>query len=319
MTLTHIIRFAQVLAIAAVLAALAAPALALGNSNTGKPATDWFERYVAAHPYGQASSTRPRPRIGSNGMPRVTRLLRMLMGARPTRSSRLPPKRSPSRSSSPPASTGQTRESAPRLGPSSSPCWGDPASSCLPVADVTASAWPSGQVEQHRAGQVTAQGLVERRCHARDSDDESTCKGGRHDEAAAIPAQGDLRIDPAPTLAGAFALVAQARPAGTVSPAGGWDRRSADVTFTKWLTNVPNAPSAAGASMAGVVGGDVGPGIFAGKVLSEDTSQPPFWLAQLSTDSKAASTRSSRTTTSRRTTGRARSPPRSAASSSPDG
>ena len=53
MTLTHIIRFAQVLALAAVLAALAAPALALGNANTGKPATDWFERYVAAHPYGQ--------------------------------------------------------------------------------------------------------------------------------------------------------------------------------------------------------------------------------------------------------------------------
>lgn len=53
MTLTHITRLAQVLALAAVLAALAAPALALGNSNTGTPAPDLFERYVAAHPYGQ--------------------------------------------------------------------------------------------------------------------------------------------------------------------------------------------------------------------------------------------------------------------------
>src|SRR5689334_18293212 len=77
--------------------------------------------------------------------------------------------------------------------------------------------------------------------------------------------------------AASSAAVAQARTAGTARPEG----RSADVTFTKWLTTLPNAPSAAGASMAGEVGGDVGAGEFAGLVLSDDTtSQPDFWLAR---------------------------------------
>ena len=39
-----------------------------------------------------------------------------------------------------------------------------------------------------------------------------------------------------------------------------------EVTFTKWITSQPaNPPSVAGVSMAGVVGGDVGDGRFAGK------------------------------------------------------
>jgi hypothetical protein len=83
-------------------------------------------------------------------------------------------------------------------------------------------------------------------------------------------------------VAASFAVVAQARPAGTASPAGGWNHRSADVTFTKWVTSLPADPSTlAGISMAGVVGGDVGPGAFAGKVIKDDTtSKPNFWLAQ---------------------------------------
>ncbi len=32
--------------------------------------------------------------------------------------------------------------------------------------------------------------------------------------------------------------------------------------------------------MAGEVGGDVGPGEFAGKVIRDDMSKPGFWLAQ---------------------------------------
>jgi hypothetical protein len=79
-----------------------------------------------------------------------------------------------------------------------------------------------------------------------------------------------------------FAVAAQARPATGGSPAGDWNHRSADVTFTKWVTTLPaNPPSAAGISMAGKVGGDVGPGDFVGKVLRDDsTSKPGFWLAQ---------------------------------------
>jgi hypothetical protein len=82
------------------------------------------------------------------------------------------------------------------------------------------------------------------------------------------------------TAAG-LAPVAQARTAGTTRPDGSDHRRSANVTFTKWLTSLPNAPSARGASMAGVAAGAVGPGTFAGFVLTEDTtSRPHFWLAK---------------------------------------
>ncbi len=84
-------------------------------------------------------------------------------------------------------------------------------------------------------------------------------------------------------VAASFAVVAQARTAVGGGPAdGGRDHRSADVTFTKWVTSLPaHPPTLAGISMAGVVGGDVGPGTFAGKVIKDDTtSKPGFWLAQ---------------------------------------
>ena len=51
MTPINVHRLAQALALSAVVAALASPALALG-SNPGKVAPDWIERYAAAHPYG---------------------------------------------------------------------------------------------------------------------------------------------------------------------------------------------------------------------------------------------------------------------------
>ncbi len=62
---------------------------------------------------------------------------------------------------------------------------------------------------------------------------------------------------------------------------GGVKGHTFDFTFTKWVTSLPaNPPSMAGVSMAGVVGGDVGKGRYAGKVLSDDLSQEPnFWLA----------------------------------------
>jgi hypothetical protein len=60
-------------------------------------------------------------------------------------------------------------------------------------------------------------------------------------------------------------------------------RRSADVTFTKWVVEGPADPSTlAGVLMVGVVGGDVGDGRFAGEVLRDDTtSKPGFWLARV--------------------------------------
>ena len=81
-------------------------------------------------------------------------------------------------------------------------------------------------------------------------------------------------------VAASSAVAAQAGSAGG-SPDGKPSHRSADVTFTKWVTSPPaNPPSAAGVSMAGVVAGDVGPGVFAGKVIRDDTSTPGSWLAQ---------------------------------------
>jgi hypothetical protein len=81
-------------------------------------------------------------------------------------------------------------------------------------------------------------------------------------------------------VAASFAVVAQARPAATASPAVGRSDRTADVTFTKWVTSLgPDPSTTAGTSMVGVVGGDVGPGAYAGIVFSDDTtSMPGFWL-----------------------------------------
>jgi hypothetical protein len=81
--------------------------------------------------------------------------------------------------------------------------------------------------------------------------------------------------------AASLAVAAQARTADRAPAGGDRNHRSADVTFTKWLTSFPNDPSAAGASMAGFVDGDVGPGTFAGKIIRDDTtSRPDFWLGQ---------------------------------------
>jgi hypothetical protein len=79
------------------------------------------------------------------------------------------------------------------------------------------------------------------------------------------------------------AVVAQARPSAGGSADGGRAVRSADVTFTKWVVGLPTDPAAtlAGASMAGVVGDDVGSGTYAGMVLRDDrVSMPGFWLAE---------------------------------------
>jgi hypothetical protein len=83
-------------------------------------------------------------------------------------------------------------------------------------------------------------------------------------------------------VAASVAVVAQARPAGTTSPAGGRNHRSADVTFTKWMTSLPaDKSTTAGGTMVGVVGGDVGKGRYAGIVVNDDTtSRPGFWLGQ---------------------------------------
>ena len=48
---------------------------------------------------------------------------------------------------------------------------------------------------------------------------------------------------------------------------GGWDHRNAENTFTKWVTGPGVAPVLA--NMAGVVGGDVGAGAFAGEVMTK--------------------------------------------------
>jgi hypothetical protein len=83
-------------------------------------------------------------------------------------------------------------------------------------------------------------------------------------------------------LTAGLAVTARAGTAGTSSPDRGGNPRSADVTFTKWVTSLPEDPSTfAGVSMDGVVGGDVGSGTFSGMVISDDTtSRPGFWLAQ---------------------------------------
>jgi hypothetical protein len=80
-----------------------------------------------------------------------------------------------------------------------------------------------------------------------------------------------------------FAILSVSLSVGVAQGDGGRDHRgSADVTFTKWVTSLPADPSTlAGVSMAGVVGGDVGPGVYAGKIIRDDTtSKPGFWLGQ---------------------------------------
>ena len=82
-------------------------------------------------------------------------------------------------------------------------------------------------------------------------------------------------------VAAGFAVAAQARPTDGGSLAGDRDHRSADVTFTKWVTSQPADPSTGGGtSMAGVVDGDVGRGAYAGMVITAETTSNGFWLGQ---------------------------------------
>jgi hypothetical protein len=61
--------------------------------------------------------------------------------------------------------------------------------------------------------------------------------------------------------------------------AGGVKGHTFDFTFTKWVTSQPNPSSMVGALMAGIVGGDVGNGSYAGEVITyDDTSEPGFTL-----------------------------------------
>lgn len=80
--------------------------------------------------------------------------------------------------------------------------------------------------------------------------------------------------------AASLSATGQARPAAGLSHDG--RHRPVEVTFTKWVTSQPAGPATlAGASMTGVVGGDVGAGTFTGAVTRDDTtSRPGFWLAQ---------------------------------------
>ena len=63
-------------------------------------------------------------------------------------------------------------------------------------------------------------------------------------------------------LTAAVTLVALSLSAGTALADGGRDHRNAENTFTKWITDF-NA-----GTMAGVVGGDVGVGTYAGQITS---------------------------------------------------
>jgi hypothetical protein len=80
-------------------------------------------------------------------------------------------------------------------------------------------------------------------------------------------------------LAAVFATLAISLSPGAALANGGRHQRGADVTFTKWLTTQPADATLAGAHMAGVVGGDVGPGTFVGLIIGGDvTSRAGFWL-----------------------------------------
>lgn len=75
-------------------------------------------------------------------------------------------------------------------------------------------------------------------------------------------------------LVSAVALVTLVLGAGMVSADNSRYHRNAETTFQKWITGPGPAPIVA--SMAGVVGGDVGDGTFTGEVLTlVDNPAPP--------------------------------------------
>jgi hypothetical protein len=74
-------------------------------------------------------------------------------------------------------------------------------------------------------------------------------------------------------IAAGFGLFSQ--PAGApVASADGFGRT--EITFTKWLTTFPN--------MAGVVGGDVGTGTYAGEILTYDPALAGGKITRITAD-----------------------------------
>jgi hypothetical protein len=76
-------------------------------------------------------------------------------------------------------------------------------------------------------------------------------------------------------LIAAVMLVALSLGAGTALADGGRDHRNAENTFTKWITDF------SAGTMAGVVGGDVGDGTYAGQILAfsgTGTSSDPVMI-----------------------------------------
>jgi len=98
--------------------------------------------------------------------------------------------------------------------------------------------------------------------------------------APAVRSIQGWRLPIALALAAGLAALAALGPAQlALADAGGVKGHTFEVTFTKWITSLPaSPPSVAGVSMAGVVGGAVGDGRYAGEVLSDDLSVPGFWL-----------------------------------------
>jgi hypothetical protein len=71
----------------------------------------------------------------------------------------------------------------------------------------------------------------------------------------------------AAALTGAVVLLALSSGTGVASADAHRDHRAAENTFTKWITTFP--------AMAGVVGGDVGTGSFAGEILTYSPGNTP--------------------------------------------
>ena len=78
-------------------------------------------------------------------------------------------------------------------------------------------------------------------------------------------------------LSVSVALVTLSLVAGVATAADGRDHRNAENTFTKWAIDTAPGPGVV-FNMAGVVGGDVGPGGFAGEVLSLDVACPTLTI-----------------------------------------
>jgi hypothetical protein len=94
-----------------------------------------------------------------------------------------------------------------------------------------------------------------------------------------------------PALLTVFAILALGLSPGTAMAGARWRQhhwhpRTADISFTKWVVTLPASPSTkAGVQMAGVVGGDLGRGLYRGRVASDYTvPQPGYWCAHVRYD-----------------------------------